>query len=423
MSSHDVHFPPAVRRWTAVVLVWLLQAVAFAVVAGWRAPAPALIVFAVILGLTGTLVYSLFPAGGDGSTDGHSDERASARAIVRRDRAETELRKALYDLRNLFAVSVDLSSVHQVEELCRSLLLHLLGFLRADRAAVLLPEERGDLHFRRRFGRGIDETTLNGLEIDSRAPEFQGATSVGGPLHFEGRNRFESHLMAAGFALLTPLSHSGALEGLLLLGPKISGSAYTEWELQLLSLLANMASVAVANARLYRELEESAITDALTGLFNRGHFDRRLTQEVALARRLGIPLSLVLVDIDHFKSYNDAYGHPAGDALLRRVAEVMKGTSRETDIWARYGGEEFAAILPGVDKSGSRAFAERVRLAVRSLGIVGPDRRKVTVSLGAATFPEDATLVTELIVRADRALYAAKHAGRNRVVLYSEIAH
>ncbi len=159
------------------------------------------------------------------------------------------------------------------------------------------------------------------------------------------------------------------------------------------------------------ELEARATTDGLTGLKNHRAFQERLAAEVALSERHDAPLSLLLLDVDHFKQYNDAFGHPAGDDVLRRVARLMEGEARASDLAARHGGEEFALILPQTDGAGAAAIAERLRRSVA--GDAGP-RRPVTVSLGVATLTpgEDGG---GLLARADGALYEAKAAGRNRV--------
>ncbi len=159
-----------------------------------------------------------------------------------------------------------------------------------------------------------------------------------------------------------------------------------------------------------RELESLATTDGLTGLKNHRTFQAKLAEEFARSVRYQQPLSLLLLDVDHFKRYNDSFGHPAGDAVLRQVADALRGSARDTDVPARYGGEEFVVILPLTDEAGALAFAERVRLA-----IAGADwaQRPVTVSLGVSTLTLDTPSAASLIALADGALYLSKEAGRN----------
>jgi len=175
-----------------------------------------------------------------------------------------------------------------------------------------------------------------------------------------------------------------------------------------------------------RALHEMAMQDSLTGLHNRRHFDAALAQEFKRAARDHVALSLVMIDLDHFKGFNDFYGHPAGDACLRRVAEAIAGVpQRPADLVARYGGEEMVVLLPNTDATGAAMVASLLRDAVRALQI--PHKASpvhfVTVSCGVASFtPEWDPHVPEMLVeRADRALYRAKLTGRNRVVCDGEV--
>jgi diguanylate cyclase (GGDEF)-like protein/PAS domain S-box-containing protein len=162
-----------------------------------------------------------------------------------------------------------------------------------------------------------------------------------------------------------------------------------------------------------RKLEDLAATDGLTELKNHRAFQERLEMEALRTERYGAPLSLLLLDIDRFKEYNDTFGHPAGDQALKEVAGKLAAFIRDTDFAARYGGEEFAIILPETENIGALALAERVRVAVSEIVNV---LRPLTVSIGVATWSANARDRLSLITRADRALYAAKHAGGNCVV-------
>ncbi len=180
------------------------------------------------------------------------------------------------------------------------------------------------------------------------------------------------------------------------------------------------------NTLLLREREQAelyrfhATIDALTGLFNRFWMDRMLLRQMERARVGHEPLSLLLVDVDHFKAFNDQHGHVAGDGALRSVASAMRESVRPTDLVARYGGEEFAVLLPGAQLEQAGEVAERVRRAVRTASMVHLDGRPlpgVTVSLGVAEMPEGATSPAGFVEVADRALYRAKEAGRDRVAV------
>jgi diguanylate cyclase (GGDEF)-like protein len=186
-------------------------------------------------------------------------------------------------------------------------------------------------------------------------------------------------------------------------------------------LAARLMRRTARDLRRIGTLERESATDALTGLRNRRDFDRRWGEEVARARRIGQPLSLLVADVDHFKGVNDKHGHKAGDAVLAAVARVLLEVVRETDVAARYGGEEFAVIAPYTRPEAALRLAERVRQSVEERvaqalgGIAGGG--KVTVSIGVAGCENAALDCEGVFERADGALYAAKQGGRNRVVL------
>lgn len=162
------------------------------------------------------------------------------------------------------------------------------------------------------------------------------------------------------------------------------------------------------------QLESQSAADGLTGLKNRRAFDLRLEEEFVRFLRTGLPLALALLDVDKFKAYNDAFGHPAGDDVLRKVADILRQCARPYDVAARYGGEEFAVILPGASRAGALVIAERIRRSVQRA--VWPNR-PITISIGVAVAAADISSAADLLSRADKALYHSKESGRNRVSL------
>ena len=179
-----------------------------------------------------------------------------------------------------------------------------------------------------------------------------------------------------------------------------------------------LAAMLRAAAIRFSRAEVEAITDGLTGLYNHRYLHERLEEELERARLRTSPLSLLFCDCDQFKSYNDDYGHKAGDAALSRVARIIEANSRRTDLAARYGGEEFVLALVDTDAAGAHAVAETIRAEIEAVS--AGHGRPLTVSIGIATSPDDASARDELLDKADWAMYAAKRAGRNHVLAFSD---
>ena len=167
------------------------------------------------------------------------------------------------------------------------------------------------------------------------------------------------------------------------------------------------------------QMYESSVRDALTGAFNRRHFDERIAAELSYTKRHAVPVTLAMLDLDHFKKVNDSWGHPAGDQVLQSTARALMTMLRQEDVFARYGGEEFVVIARGITPAGGLALGERMRAEVERMVIRTPETERipVTISVGVCTAPGGSTSSpADLIKQADANLYAAKAAGRNRVV-------
>ncbi len=190
----------------------------------------------------------------------------------------------------------------------------------------------------------------------------------------------------------------------------------------LLQTQKKLKNPTVVEIRFLQKAQGSAIRDELTRVYNYRYFRDRIDQEIKRVSRFGVSLSLLMVDVDDFKKFNDHNGHLAGNAALRKLAYVFRKCVRDVDVVCRYGGEEFAIILPSTPKSGALNVAEKIRQSVEKAPIPGAEsqpKKKVTVSIGVATVPMDATHPVKLVERADAALYKAKAAGKNRVETYS----
>jgi diguanylate cyclase (GGDEF)-like protein len=234
--------------------------------------------------------------------------------------------------------------------------------------------------------------------------------------------------------LAAPVVSRGAPQAILLLENHLIRNAFSVERLESVMLIAGQLAVSLDNALIYASLERKvaertrqlalanerlaqlSVTDPLTGLANRRRLEQTVREERRRARRTHAPLSLAMVDIDHFKQYNDKYGHRAGDRCLQRVATQISRNVRESDLVARYGGEEFAIVMPNTDSAAGNEVAQRVRLAVTALGEPLAEGDVVTVSAGVATLYHSEWADTDQLLEwADAALYEAKRTGRNRV--------
>jgi diguanylate cyclase (GGDEF)-like protein len=184
-----------------------------------------------------------------------------------------------------------------------------------------------------------------------------------------------------------------------------------------LSLKNSMEELSAVNSQLM----VLTITDPLTGRHNRRYIVDRIDSELKLVKRTNRPLSIIMLDLDYFKKYNDKYGHIAGDEALRKLGDLFRESTRESDVVARYGGEEFLIMMPHTDKEGALKAAENLRAAVEEAVFTpGGKKTKITVSLGVAAAPSDGMAFDDLVEAADLAMYAAKKAGRNRVYSFNE---
>ncbi len=220
--------------------------------------------------------------------------------------------------------------------------------------------------------------------------------------------------------LLQEVDRTGAvLEGFVFIGPKLTRKPFLKSDLEFLDVMSKMFAICLRNENLYRR----SIIDTLTGVSSRGHFDAQLAQELQHAADNGEKSTcLMMLDVDHFKDFNDTYGHQVGDLVLKSLAKVLVQQVRNVDLVARYGGEEFAIIFVEIDKTVAIEVCERLMKAVREMEITAPDGKKlhITASFGIACYPEHAQDVNMLIQMADMALYKSKDAGRNRMTMAEE---
>jgi diguanylate cyclase (GGDEF)-like protein len=314
------------------------------------------------------------------------------------------------------------TSALELDQVLDNILTQLMGVLPYDSSAISLLE--GD-QLRVVAAKGYPEpTVVIGTRFSTQDFFVQEALRMNAPIVIRDVQADPRYQAWYGMKytrgwLGAPLYVRGEMIGFLTLN-SIQPDAYGEAEINLAWTYAHTAAIAIDNARLFKQVHHLAITDALTGIFNRRHFFELAGREFERARRLSRPLVLVMCDIDNFKLVNDTYGHLVGDQVLRIVAERCRKNLREVDLLGRYGGEEFVALLTEVTCERGREVGERLRASVEAPSYV-VDEQEVSVSnsVGVADITDCSSLEI-LIHRADQALYQAKQMGRNRVGVWCE---
>ena len=326
--------------------------------------------------------------------------------FVQRRRAEERMAVQAANLAAVAEFSQELSQVSDPAAARPTIVASLRALTRADSVALIEPDGHGSLVVTAQSGGVFEEGLSVGLDQDDvlsvrvfssgRGAFVDAATMAASPRPTNG--------MRTGH--LEPLHREGRVVGVLAVASHEARTADAGGLGPLMRLLASEAAGALALADLLVSLDQRARTDELTGVANRRGWDEELPRELARARRSGAPVTVAILDLDHFKTYNDTFGHQAGDRLLRGAAAAWSGRLRTTDLLTRYGGEEFAVVLPCCDGAAAATVADGLRRAVPG---------DVTCSIGVATW-DGAETADALVARADAALYRAKAAGRDRVV-------
>ena len=342
------------------------------------------------------------------------------------------LDRKIFEIETLFKASQAMNFQSDTDKLIKQILEMAGKAIRAERCSIMLQSGMGSDELETKIVFGLKEGQ-EGVQPHSTVKIKSGEGVAGTVLKtgnsiivneghkdplfksYDNNLEFEKTISSL---ISVPLKIKDRVTGVINGVNKVNSEPFTEEDQRLLEALAQQAAMAVEHARLY----ELAITDGLTKLFIHRYFQARLEEEMVRAKRYHTACSLILFDIDHFKKFNDTYGHQQGDVVLIEVAKLTKQTVRETvDIPARYGGEEFAIILPETDAKGAHLVAERLRKTVEAYDFPGQEKAlKVTISLGVATFPDHASVKSILIKKADMALYECKGRGRNCSFIYND---
>ncbi|HNW39818.1 MAG TPA: sensor domain-containing diguanylate cyclase [Candidatus Omnitrophota bacterium] len=258
--------------------------------------------------------------------------------------------------------------------------------------------------------------------LDKNENPLSLAVLEGMPLHLTGQSMLKYQnspvikKLGSHELLIIPLKAKDRVNGIIVADNFITKEPITKDDIHMLTMLANQAGLAIENSQLFELTAERAHSDYLTNLWNHGYFQFLLQAELEKAKVTKNPLTLIMIDIDDFKIYNDTLGHQAGDKILRTLANLLRNQSRKMDLVCRYGGEEFTIILPHTDKNEAFLIAERIRMDIQKYPFLNEGifpNKQLTVSLGVSTFPVDGLQPADLITTSDKALYQAKKQGKN----------
>lgn len=347
----------------------------------------------------------------------------SATLYEKMEKTSKELDRQMFNLSILFNVGKAMNFINDLTKLLKLILDKAIEVTHCEKGSLMLLDEATN-ELVVRVVRGLDPVTeekiasgeiqttriksgegVAGKVLQTGKPMMLDEAALSKEFKYSGTSRVNS-------ILCLPLILNGVVIGVVNMTNKKEGKKFTQADVELMTTLADQAAVAINNAQLY----ELAVTDGLTKLFIHRYFQQKLQSEIRRSDRYNHKTSVIITDIDHFKKFNDTYGHQIGDFVLAEVARLMKKSVREIDICCRYGGEEFSVILPETDEKGAYALAERVRQAIEQHEFKDPKGQvhKVTISVGVSTYPENAKERALLIKAADQALYQSKEGGRNR---------
>ncbi|MBI3752465.1 MAG: diguanylate cyclase [Deltaproteobacteria bacterium] len=342
------------------------------------------------------------------------------------EEARKELDRRIFELYTLYNISKVLSTTFETEELLKEIVKRVSSNLGIEDVVIMLLDDKAqELYMASGAGCLSEEICKYATAARYKVGAgIYGWAAMSGEARLIKEVKQEKDVIPEEILspdiqsiIIVPFGARGKILGLLC-AYKNRPDVFGREDLELLKAVSEHVALALENARLYKETKMMAITDGLTGLYNHRYFVARLKEEIKRAGRYDRPLSLIIMDIDYFKQYNDTHGHQAGDEILRKVADIITQEVRNSDIAARYGGEEFVVISSETGKGQAVQMAERIRKVIEDYQFPHEETQpggRLTISLGAAAFKADAANADELIKKADDALYRAKESGRNRV--------
>ena len=348
-----------------------------------------------------------------------------ARDITERKKAEEEVRRYTKQLEALFNIGATVSRTLNLEELLDNVLDTLLMVMGVEVGGIFLLDEQTSKLLLRAH-RGMSPEFIRKVEVVSIGDGFIGQVAKSGkPILAEDVSADSklSRMRKMGDGIQSfaavPIMAKEKILAVMGVGSR-KYRKFPDWEILMLDTIANQIGMAIENAQLYEHALELAFTDSLTGLYNRRYLMDQIEREFIRAQRSKAPLSLVMVDLDGLKAINDRFGHHVGDRFLKEVAKIVKVNTRASDVAARWGGDEFMLLAPGIDSRSAIKIAERIRAQVEryKMKLEGKEVG-ITISSGIVTYPDHASVVAELLKKADEAMYNAKKGGKNRSSVFS----
>ena len=350
----------------------------------------------------------------------------TCRMYERRRKEKEDLDNTLQNLSLLYGIGKAMNYISDLKKLLQYILKQAIDVASAEKGSLMLYDLESDrLNIRVLAGlEDIDyQDKVNNNEIKCRS--FKPGEGIAGRVFLNAQPMIVNNIREDSLFIESDTSYVRSIAcipmvvyndviGVINVTNKKSGKEFTGQDIKMLKAVADQAAVAVNKAQLW----DMAVTDSLTGLYVRRYFMVKLQEEIHRAERYDKIISVIMADLDRFKDINDTHGHDVGDRALEAISQFLQKNIRDVDTIARYGGEEFVMLIPDADKESAFSLAERLReeLARVNLDNLPP----ITISLGIATYPVDGTDIDDLIKKADAAMYAAKKAGRNNSVKYSE---